>query len=83
MIINNQGQNKPVSNNADKKDETTKATTKATTTVKKKKQQSYYVCNGCGYKTTGSSAFEKMSAHCKKQMLARNMKCSGYHTSWE
>lgn len=76
---NNQGQNKPASNNADTKKDTTKATTKATTTVKKKK--SYYVCNGCGYKTSGDSSI--MRAHLKKQLLAGHDNCGSYRTSWE
>ena len=85
--VNNQGQNKPASNNADTKDDTktTKATTKATTTVKKKSNR-YYVCNTCGYKVPVSKGTSPMSAHAKEQVKKykagkSDYWCKGYHTA--
>ncbi len=68
---NNQGQNKPASNNADTKKDTTKATTKATTTVKKKESFKSNVKNG-------TSAIWK---HIDQRALA-GYSCGGYHTGY-
>lgn len=78
---NNQGQNKPASNNADTKKDTTKATTKATTTVKKKKGG--YICNGCGYKAYAPNHRAKIDSHQEARILSGHYECGSYINFYE